>query len=144
MTEHIEEFQPPWLAVAKRELGQAEIPGPRDNPRIVEYHAATALKASDDETPWCSAFCNWVMLAAGQRGTGKADARSWLQWGVATTTPAYGCVVVLKRGTGWQGHVGFFVGRRDGLVRILGGNQGNSVSVACFPESSVLGYRWPA
>ena len=144
MTEHVEEFQPPWLAVAKREQGQTEIAGEKDNPRIVEYHAATSLKASDDETAWCSAFVNWVMLAAGQRGTGRADARSWLEWGVEFKIPAYGCVVVLKRGTGWQGHVGFFVGRRDGLVGILGGNQGDAVSVAWYPERDVLGYRWPA
>lgn len=137
-------FQPPWLAVAKQELGQAEIAGEQDNPRIVEYHKSTKLKATDDETPWCSAFCNWCMLGAAFQGTDQANARSWLAWGKSIEIPAYGCVTVLQRGTGWQGHVGFFVGKKDGQVAVLGGNQGNAVSVAWFPEKNVLGYRWPA
>ena len=67
----------PWIDIAKGEMHQAEIPGPMANPRIVEYHATTSLKATFDEVPWCSAFVNWVMEQAGIKGTGSAKARSW-------------------------------------------------------------------
>jgi hypothetical protein len=52
-------------------------------------------------------------------------------------------VVVFWRGAreGWQGHVGFYVGRGAGQVLVLGGNQSNAVTVASFTESRLLGYR---
>ncbi|HEX5760734.1 MAG TPA: TIGR02594 family protein [Thermoanaerobaculia bacterium] len=74
-------------------------PGLADNPRIVEYHRTTSLRATDDEVPWCSAFVNWCMREAGLRGTGSAAARSWLTWGSRLATPRRGCVTVLRRGT---------------------------------------------
>jgi hypothetical protein len=45
-----------------------------------------------------------------------------------------------------MGHVGFVVGEdmaRHALL-LLGGNQGNAVSVAAFDRNRVVGYRWPA
>jgi hypothetical protein len=51
-------------------------------------------------------------------------------------------VVVFERKGG--GHVGFLVGTDErGRLMVLGGNQGNSVNVAPFDRSRVLGYRWP-
>ncbi len=135
----------PWHAIAKAELGVKEIPGAADNPRIVEYHAATSLKASDDETPWCSAFANWCMAEAGINGSGSAAARSWLSWG-DPCEPRPGCIVVLWRVApdAPTGHVGFLDSLDGDRVWILGGNQGDKVSVAAFPVARVLAYRWPA
>lgn len=136
--------EPRWLVIARRELGTTEIPGDRDNPRIVEYHQATSLKATDDETAWCSAFVNWCMREAGLPRTDSAMARSWLKWGTAISAPRPGCVVVFSRGAYPQGHVAFFVGREGDRIRVLGGNQGNRVSIAANGTERVLGYRWPA
>lgn len=140
-----EEF--PWLKVAKAEMarGVVEIAGDQDNPRIVEYHSATTLHATDDETPWCSAFANWVMKQAGIKGTGLANARSWLDWGRKLDAPVPGCVVVLKRGTSpTSGHVGFYLEPKGDRIAVLGGNQGNSVKVSNYLVADVLGYRLPA
>lgn len=96
------------------------------------------------ETAWCAAFVNGVLGATGQSGTGRLNARSFLNWGRPTDTPREGDVVVLTRGdpNSWTGHVGFYAGRgKDGKIKILGGNQGNSVSVKEFPADKVLGYR---
>jgi hypothetical protein len=71
----------PWMAIAMREQGQAEIKGPAANPRIIEYHAATTLRARSDETAWCSSFANWCMQQAGIPGTKSAAAISWMHWG---------------------------------------------------------------
>ena len=53
-----------------------------------------------------------------------------------------GDVVVLSRGaSGWQGHVAFFLRAVGQQVEVLGGNQGNGVSVTRYPKSKVLGIR---
>lgn len=132
---------PPWLTVALRELGTKEYVGIADNPRVIEYHSATTLHATDDEVPWCSSFVNWVMKQVGIKGTGSAAARSWLNWGVPIDKPIYGCVVILTRTGG--GHVGFFIAEEDGITKLLGGNQGDAVNVRNYPTSRVIGYRMP-
>ena len=137
----------PWFDVAKAELGTREIPGPEHNPRVIEYHATTGLSADDDETPWCASFVNWCIEQAGLEGTNSARARSWADWGRAIDTPVPGCVVVLWRGSpdSRKGHVAFYVGPGSGAtIRLLGGNQGNAVSVKAYPSNRVLGYRMPA
>jgi lysozyme family protein len=69
----------PWMDIAVAELGVHEdsLPG-HHNTRILEYHQCTALKATTDETAWCSSFVNWVLSKAGRRGTNSALANSWL------------------------------------------------------------------
>lgn len=135
-----------WMEIAEGELGQAEVPGSGDNPRIREYHAsASDGQEMADSVPWCSSFTGWVLQSAGIQGTGNRMARSYLNWGDRLDMPRYGCIVVLTRpGAGpGAGHVGFFHSRKNGRVMLLGGNQGDKVSIQGFPESQVLGYRWP-
>lgn len=137
-------MKPSWYAIAQGELGVTEIPGPSNEPRIVKYHASTTLRATQDYVPWCSAFANWCIQRAGLKGTGLANARSWLKWGKALDDPVEGCIVIFKRGTNPQsGHVAFFVGQDGNYVRVLGGNQGDMVKVSRFPVADVIGYRWP-
>jgi uncharacterized protein (TIGR02594 family) len=138
---------PSWLTVARGELGVREVAGKADNPRIEEYlRTVTRLHDPADETPWCSAFVNWCVEHSGLVGTGRANARSWLRWGLPIATPRIGCVVVLWRQAraSTKGHVAFLVGRGPGpVLQLLGGNQANAVSVRAYPRSRVLGYRWP-
>lgn len=137
----------PWFEIAKREEAEGvdEIRGARDNPRIVEYHQSTTLKATDDETPWCSSFVNWCMQQAGIQGTRSASARSWLRWGQTLRDPRPGCIVVLRRGNNpAQGHVSFYFGDAGDRVLLLGGNQNNQVNISSYPKAQVLSYRWPS
>lgn len=147
---------PYWLRIAEDELraGVVEILGPEHNERIVEYHKTTTLDASTDEVPWCSSFVNWVMHQAMITRTASARARTWLGWGINLGAwPAYGCVCILQRGSGKQpgpsvldapGHVGFYIGPGSGSeILLLGGNQSNSINVNRYPQSRLLGYRWP-
>ena len=49
----------PWLNITYAELGIREQSEPgKHNARILAYHQTTTLKATDDETPWCSSFVN--------------------------------------------------------------------------------------
>lgn len=136
-------MKPRWYEIAEGEVGIKEIPGDKAEARIIEYHSHTTLKATSDEVAWCSAFVNFCVDRAGLKGTHSAAARSWLQWGVPVQ-PTEGCIVVMSRGSNpAQGHVGFYAGENASLVRILGGNQHDSVCYSYFPKSHVLGYRWP-
>ena len=138
------EGEPPWLAVAKREIGVRDYPFGMDNPRIAAYHEATALRATIDKVPWCSAFANWCMRQAGLCGTDSAAARSWLAWGRLLPHPRTGCVVVLRGGANpAQGHVAFYIAYRGAFLDLLGGDQGDQVSVYAYPTRLLLGYRWP-
>lgn len=145
----------PWMDIAIAELGVHEdsLPG-QHNARIVEYHQTTSLRATDDETPWCSAFVNWVLVKSGRKGTNSAAAKSWLDWGNPVVSPSPGVITVIKRksggfsqATGSQSgfHVGFFISSSQSHIRLLGGNQSDQVRYSNFPLASyeILGHRTP-
>jgi uncharacterized protein (TIGR02594 family) len=129
----------PWFEIAKREMerGVREIPGRVHNPRIVQYHKATTLRATTDETPWCSAFVNWCMKQAGIKGTRDARAISWLNWGQKLNSPRPGCLVVFNH------HVAFYHSTSRNRLQLLGGNQSDRVKISRYSKSSVRAYRWP-
>lgn len=132
---------------ARAELGVAEVPGDATNPRIAEYAKHTTLRATSDEIPWCASFANFVVDTAGFTGTHLANARSFLKWGVPLKHPILGCIVVLKRGdSATSGHVALcdHPDISNGVIRVLGGNQGNAVKVSRYSVADVLGYRSPA
>ena len=129
------------LEIATAEVGTKEVKGTGANPRIVQYHSATTLKAGSDEVPWCSAFVNWVLREAGVKGTDRANARSFLTWG-QKCDPEAGCIVVLQRGDPAHGHVGFYVRHLgEDYIKVLGGNQSDCVKVSNYKKADVLGYR---
>jgi uncharacterized protein (TIGR02594 family) len=132
-----------WMEIAKGELGQAEIAGAKDNPRIVEYHDTTTLHAKDDETPWCSSFVNWAMEKSGNSGTDDARAISWASWGQESELEPGSVVVIRNRSTG-QNHVGFYVEGQAGNLTLLGGNQSNTVKTSTFGGSyDIIAVRRP-
>jgi uncharacterized protein (TIGR02594 family) len=143
--------EPPWVAIARKEQGQIEIPGPEHNPRIIEYHAATTLRASSDETAWCSSFVNWCMQRAGITGTRSATAASWIHWGKAccakpgAITIIYNCRAAGSKLTPSGYHVAFLTQETASHLHLLGGNQKDMVRISHYPKSSwqVKGYRWP-
>jgi uncharacterized protein (TIGR02594 family) len=149
--------EPPWLVVARAELGVHETSGAGDTKRVQEYFGATGMGPhTHDAVPWCSAFVNFCMAGAGIEGTHSAAARSWLDWGRPLLKPKLGCVIVFSRPLGGpqSGHVGFYVGdnsepiapgqRMVSEYHVLSGNQSDRVCVAAYPASRVLGWRWPA
>jgi uncharacterized protein (TIGR02594 family) len=135
-----------YLDIAKREMGVHETAGSIATARIVDYAKHTTLKATSDEIPWCSSFANFVVDTAGDRGTGSAAARSWLDWGVPIPNPVPGCIAVLDRrdrNNPHAAHVTFFAGDSDDPAYFLGlgGNQHDSVSISKQAYSKVLGFR---
>jgi len=150
----------PWLDVAWQLYGEKEIPGAADNARIVSWSRRLGHSwVTNDEVPWCAAYVGHVLSAAGFRSSGSLLARSYLKWGQPLAIPeaqsrgapkvrpglALGSIAILSRGRNpSQGHVGFLLGLDAAKVTLLGGNQGNAVTVARYARSRLLGLRWPS
>jgi uncharacterized protein (TIGR02594 family) len=109
---------------------------------LSQLFSQAGIHIDPEMTAWCAAFVNAVLATNGIKGTGSLSARSFLNYGSATDKPDKGDIVVLKRGTGSEGHVGFYSGTDSkGRVLVTGGNQGDKVSTEAFARSSVLGFR---
>src|SRR5690606_28825608 len=124
---------------------QREVRGGADNPRIAAYFRdAGETTRHKDEVPWCAAFVGACLERAGISGSRSLMARSCLRWGAPLDDGRIGAVAVLSRGADPSaGHVGFLLGETASHVCLLGGNQGDAVTVAAFPKSRLLGLRWP-
>jgi uncharacterized protein (TIGR02594 family) len=95
-----------------------------------------------DSTPWCGLFVNHCMAIGGapviQDGLA---ALNWAKYGKPLRYGVPGAVLVFKRTGG--GHVGFYVSEDDDTYHVLGGNQGDSVSVARVAKGRCVAIRWP-
>lgn len=132
--------------VASSHLGVEEYPAAKHNPQILEYYKNSGHSwVQDDETPWCAAFVGSVLAECGIQGTNQLNARSYLDWGqpIDISLARKGDIVVFWRGSpdGWKGHVAFYSHHDDENIYVLGGNQGNAVSVAPYPRDRLLGVR---
>ncbi len=141
----------PWMKIAAGEIGQRELKGVLHNPRIITYHATTTLRATKDETPWCSSFVNWVMIQAGKKGTNSALAISWLNWGKPTSLQ-HGAIIVIHNSKATNSalsysgnHVAFLVRETNKYYEVLGGNQLDQVKTSRYPKSTwaLKACRWP-
>jgi uncharacterized protein (TIGR02594 family) len=136
--------EPDWLVGARKLIGTREIVGPQNNGWIVSQWAKLGASwFNDDETPWCGLFVASCLQAVGLAFPGKgafARALAWKDWGKACS-PQLGAVAVFQREGG--GHVGFLVGESATEVYVLGGNQGNMVSIMPLAKSRMVACRWP-
>jgi uncharacterized protein (TIGR02594 family) len=141
--------EPPWLTLARAEIGFHELP---DNHGIQRYVDLAGYGA--DGEPWCAIFAGAMLRKAGIDIKGvNAMARSFSTAPSFTKidAPRLGCLAVFWRGSkdGTEGHVGFYVGdAAPGRINILGGNENDAVMIESIPISGstmgLLGYWWPA
>jgi uncharacterized protein (TIGR02594 family) len=139
--------------VAQAFIGIREIQGTLDNPAIMAMLKLDASWPGHDEVAWCSAFANYISKLLKVPRSKSLMARSWLRIGSAVdlgNAEIGSDIVILKRGgknepgpevSDAPGHVGFYAGRENELVLVLGGNQGDSVNIQGFPVDQVLGIR---
>ena len=130
--------------------GVLEAKGAANSPQIMQWAQEVARAPGcrwigswydRDEIPWCGLFLGVVALRAGKpvRPT-LLSARDWLNWGTPVAgAPKLGDVLVFARGSG--GHVALYVGEDEGHFHILGGNQGDRVSIMRIERSRLLGAR---
>jgi uncharacterized protein (TIGR02594 family) len=130
-------------------LGVAEITGRGSNRTILawrdELNAAgvTISGYSDDDIPWCGLFAAIVAHRAGKVVPKKPLwARNWAKFGALAVDASLGDVLVFQR-PGGGGHVGFYVAEDDTAYHVLGGNQGNRVSVTRIAKNRCIACRRP-
>ena len=143
-------YNAPWLEYARQFLGVAEDESDsQHNPTILEYSLVLGIDwmtTDDDEHPWCAAFVGAALEMVGFKSTRKMNAKSYLDWGqdVPLNQAQIGDIAVFHRGSSpAAGHVGFIVGFEDGVIHLLGGNQGNQVSIAKYLIADLAGVRRP-
>jgi uncharacterized protein (TIGR02594 family) len=145
----------PWIDEGRKHIGLREdVSHSQHHPTVVQWLNAMGKFTGeanawwrDDETPWCGLFVGYCLGVSG-----RFVVREWYRasaWQTPQMTrilrPAYGSIVVMARTGG--GHVGFVVGvDQRGNIMVLGGNQGNAVSIAPFSRERLLGatYWWPS
>jgi uncharacterized protein (TIGR02594 family) len=122
----------------------------RWNPVIVGFYKTTSLSdrfilKKGDTIPWCAAFMNWCLAAAGLKTTAEASSGSFRDFGSETHSPSIGDIAVFQdtdpeKAKFGHGHVGIFLGLGEKRIRVLGGNQyaGKRYSAVCessFPQN---------
>lgn len=136
--------EPKWLTYARTKIGEREIAGPRHNPWIVRGLAKLKAWWADDETPWCGFFVAHCMEEVGIPFPKHwYRAKGWVEYGsrLRSTHVAPGAILVFDRAGG--GHVGFYVGESLRYFYVLGGNQGNKVSIVPIAKERCVAIRWP-
>ena len=135
--------EPSYLKIARNYLGTKEIVGVINSPVITGWLVKLNAWWRDDEQPWCGVFVA-ACLDEAKLPYPKLymRAKTWLSYGAVLDKTCLGCIVIFERAGG--GHVGFVVGKDNaGRLLVLGGNQGNEVSIKPFNIDRVLGYRMP-
>jgi len=129
-----------------RFIGIKERAGTKHHP-LIQWWLSLCKYGIDaaDEIPWCSAFVNGIAWELDISRTDSAAARSWLRVGtpvaLSDAIVGFDVVVLERKGSPTAGHVGFFAGRSESTVSLLGGNQMNEVNVSTFDKSRVIGVR---
>jgi uncharacterized protein (TIGR02594 family) len=130
------ETAPKILVQAVKLIGTKEIVGKQHNPVILQWAKELGLEKvyTSDEIPWCGLFIASCCKSQGLEVIDKPLwALSWAKWGTLVEQPMLGDVLTFKRNGG--GHVGIYVGEDDECYHVLGGNQGNAVSISRILKS---------
>lgn len=125
--------------------GMKEISGKDSNPDILAFFKELGYDWVNDDstTAWCSAMMSYYAKKCGYEYNTSLSARGWLKMPVRVLKPQIGNVVIFWRESpqSWKGHVGIFIAQDINIIYVLGGNQGNSLSIAGYPRDQLLGYR---
>lgn len=144
---------------AIRDIGSKESKGDIESNDILSYFSICELLGgvensnlfSKDETPWCAAAVTYWFWKAGRTdilnklsGYDYVRARAFIKlkdYFPSTTIPSqleYGDLVIFSRGSG--GHIGFFEAYdiNTNRIRVLGGNQSNTVSETLYLPANKL------
>jgi len=136
------ETAPKILVEAYKLIGTAELIGKDNNPVILNWAEEVGLKKqyTADEIPWCGLFMAYVCKKAGKViPDNPLWARNWLNFGTKQATAMLGDILVFSRNGG--GHVGMYVGEDDKCYHVLGGNQGDKVSIVRIQKVRCIGIR---
>lgn len=139
--------EPTWMPYARTLIGVREVPGKGNSATIMAWAKKLGAKIlgityAADAVPWCGLFAAHVMDHVDIAPPPIAvRASEWGKWGRKLLSPRPGCILTFTREGG--GHVGFYVGEDDTHFHVLGGNQGDAVSVTRIAKARLSEMRWP-
>lgn len=137
------ETAPKVLVEAYKLLGVRETIGKDNNPKILAWADELGLKKvyTADEIPWCGLFVAYVCHKAGKAVVDSPLwARNWAKWGTKQSVAMLGDILVFERGAN-SGHVGIYVGEDATAYHVLGGNQGDAVSIVKILKKRCIAIR---
>ncbi len=136
------ETSPKILVNARKLIGIREISGDKNNPIILQWAKDLNLQSiyNADSIPWCGLFMAHVCRVSDlEIPKMSLRARSWLNFGTKQEHAMLGDVLVFSRNGG--GHVGIYVGEDTKCYHVLGGNQGDKVSIVRIDKTRCIGVR---
>lgn len=137
------ETAPKILVEAYKLIGTKELLGKDNNPKILAWARELGLEKiyTADEIPWCGLFVAYVCLKAGKEVVkSPLWARNWLNYGTKQDIAMLGDILVFERGAN-SGHVGIYIGEDTKAYYVLGGNQGDMVSIVKILKTRCVGIR---
>lgn len=135
---------PKVLHAAFLHIGLKEGAGVANNPTIMgwakDIGGWVVNTYNADSVPWCGLFMAHCASQAGYPHKGNVlSARHWATWGIKQDVAMLGDVLVFSRKGG--GHVGLYVGEDADCYHVLGGNQGDAVSIVRILKSRCIAIR---
>lgn len=140
----LQEKSPKILIEAIKLLGIKEGPGAVNNQTILDWAKEVGnkvgLQYAHDSIAWCGLF---IALCAQRAGLDVPNiavrAKSWAEWGTPQKVAMLGDVLVFERAGG--GHVGLYVGEDLENYHVLGGNQGDAVTIMRLSKARIFAIR---
>jgi uncharacterized protein (TIGR02594 family) len=139
------ENSPQILVQAKLLLGTKEIVGNIHSDIIMGWAKNLGLEKiyTSDEIAWCglamAEVCKRANVETNLTPKQALWALNWSKFGTKQSVAMLGDILTFKRNGG--GHVGIYVGEDLTHFHVLGGNQGNSVSVSRIAKSRLYKAR---
>lgn len=141
---------PKMVAASLQYMGIREVPGKGSNPAIIDMAKGLGIEKiyTDDDISWCALFINHLIritgkpaLVVGKDPYNYLRAKFMQNWGnpVKSGEEQLGDVLIFDREGG--GHTALYIGETGSTFFVLGGNQGNTVSIVEIPKSRLLGAR---
>jgi len=150
----------PWMTIAKQELELWTANNFKEDvepglAKVVRYLKSVGLSTTTNEA-WCGGFVGFCLEQSGEKFKATivkegAKASNWLEWGNMSMRqfdlrdiPVGAIVVTHPLAEGTSGHVGFAVEKVTGTdkVAVLGGNQGDRVSIEHIHKNKIRQIRW--
>jgi uncharacterized protein (TIGR02594 family) len=136
------EISPKILVNARKLLGTSEVIGDKNNPVIMKWAKDLNLQSIyvADSVPWCGLFMAHVCKVSElEIPKMPLRAKEWLNFGTKQEHAMLGDVLIFSRTGG--GHVGIYVGEDTNCFHVLGGNQGDRVSIVRIDKTRCIGVR---
>lgn len=143
MYQYLKDPSNPLIVIEGVKLfGIKEFPGNIHNPEILLWATELGILYDRDEIPWCGLLMAIVCKRANKEiPRSPLWALNWQHFGEKADVPMLGDVLVFKRKGG--GHVGIYVGEDKDCYHVLGGNQGDKVSVVRIKKDRLFAARRP-